>query len=87
MSINVNTFPAPPAWTNDALCAQIGGDEWYPEPGGLGQRKASIARATCAACPVRIKCLDYALANDERWGIWGGLFYSERAALGGSDVA
>lgn len=32
-----------------------------------------VARMFCAACPVRQRCLDYAIANDERFGIWGGI--------------
>lgn len=25
-------------------------------------------------CPVQVECLDYALAHNERSGVWGGLF-------------
>ncbi len=39
------------------------------------------AKAICAACPVRVECLEYALANREPHGIWGGLNESERKAL------
>ncbi len=35
----------------------------------------------CAGCPVRSECLDAALANDERYGVWGGLTDGERAVL------
>jgi hypothetical protein len=34
------------------------------------------AKRLCASCDVREQCLDYALDNDERFGIWGG--HSER---------
>ena len=57
------------SWQTDALCAQIGGDEWFPEKGELARQ----ARAICAACPVRLQCLEYALKNEEYIGIWGGL--------------
>ncbi|HJR18350.1 MAG TPA: WhiB family transcriptional regulator, partial [Actinomycetota bacterium] len=36
------------------------------------------AKRICAQCAVRDECLDYALANDERFGIWGGLSERER---------
>ena len=39
------------------------------------------AKKVCLACPVRKQCLDYALANDERFGIWGGLSERERRKL------
>lgn len=35
----------------------------------------------CATCEVREECLEYALANDERFGIWGGLSERERRKL------
>ncbi len=40
-------------------------------------------------CEVRHECLEYALAHDERFGIWGGLSERERAAsnAGSSDPA
>jgi hypothetical protein len=38
-------------------------------------------RAVCMNCPVRLICLNYALARAEPWGVWGGLDPGERAAL------
>ena len=35
----------------------------------------------CDGCAVRIECLEYALENDERFGIWGGLSERERRRL------
>ncbi|MES8969273.1 WhiB family transcriptional regulator, partial [Cutibacterium acnes] len=35
----------------------------------------------CESCEVRQECLEYALANDERFGIWGGLSEMERRRL------
>lgn len=67
----------PPAWYADALCAQVDYDIFYPEDGGTTRP----ARSTCASCDVREKCRDYALANDELWGIWGGTTESERRKL------
>ncbi|HEU4398845.1 MAG TPA: WhiB family transcriptional regulator [Actinomycetota bacterium] len=32
----------------------------------------------CARCPVRELCASYALARQERYGIWGGLTEPER---------
>lgn len=40
-----------------------------------------MARKVCHKCPVKVECLEYALDNDERHGIWGGLFTRERDAL------
>jgi WhiB family redox-sensing transcriptional regulator len=35
----------------------------------------------CRGCEVRQQCLDYALANGEKFGIWGGLSERERRRL------
>lgn len=39
------------------------------------------ARTICMACPVREQCLDHALAEKERWGMWGGLTPIERRRI------
>jgi WhiB family redox-sensing transcriptional regulator len=62
----------------DALCTQIGDPElWFPEIGGTN----SDAKAICQECPIRARCLDVALTNNERFGIFGGLSEAERANL------
>jgi len=35
----------------------------------------------CRGCVVREDCLEYALANGEKFGIWGGLSERERRRL------
>lgn len=39
------------------------------------------AKKICESCEVRSECLQYALENDERFGIWGGLSERERRRL------
>jgi len=67
----------PPEWTEQALCAQTDPEAFFPEKGGTTRP----AKAMCATCPVRVECLEYALDNDERFGIWGGLSERERRKL------
>jgi WhiB family redox-sensing transcriptional regulator len=64
-------------WRQDALCAQIGLDMFFP---GKGESTADAKRA-CMACPVRVECLTEALANGERYGVWGGKSERERRRL------
>ncbi|ABK52231.1 transcription factor WhiB [Acidothermus cellulolyticus 11B] len=64
-------------WQEQALCAQTDPEAFFPEKGGSTRE----AKRICASCPVRIECLEYALAHDERFGIWGGLSERERRRL------
>src|SRR5262245_45714039 len=66
-----------PHWQEQALCTQTDPEAFFPEPGRL----ANAAKRICARCDVRGECLEYALANDERFGIWGGLTEHERREL------
>ncbi|WP_288815155.1 WhiB family transcriptional regulator, partial [uncultured Varibaculum sp.] len=60
-----------------ALCAQTDPEAFFPEKGGSTRE----AKAVCELCEVRDECLSYALENDERFGIWGGLSERERRRL------
>ena len=64
-------------WQERALCAQTDPEAFFPEKGGSTRE----AKKVCLTCDVRAECLDYALANDERFGIWGGLSERERRKL------
>lgn len=66
-----------PAWQADALCAQTDPEAFFPEKGGSTRE----AKRICEGCEVRSECLEFALANDERFGIWGGLSERERRKL------
>jgi WhiB family redox-sensing transcriptional regulator len=65
------------AWQEQALCAQTGGDFFFPEPGSSVRE----AKRICRLCETRAVCLEYALDNDERFGVWGGLSEKERQRL------
>ncbi|QAY60636.1 WhiB family transcriptional regulator [Microbacterium protaetiae] len=67
----------PLAWQADALCAQTDPEAFFPEKGG----STRDAKRICQTCEVRAQCLEYALQNDERFGIWGGLSERERRRL------
>lgn len=52
---------------------------WYVERGHHSQ--TDFARAVCARCQIREECLDYAVANHEQHGIWGGTSEKERRII------
>jgi WhiB family redox-sensing transcriptional regulator len=64
-------------WQDRALCAQTDPEAFFPEKGGSTRE----AKKICLGCEVRAECLEYALAHDERFGIWGGLSERERRRL------
>ena len=70
------------SWRAQAAC-QLGDHElFFPpeeEQGEYFRLRVSLAKRICDSCPVRRECADYALAADERYGVWGGLTAEERA--------
>jgi len=64
-------------WTTRAQCRQVDPDLFFPDKGG----SSVDAKRICAGCPVRAACLDYALKNEERFGVWGGTSEHERRQL------
>lgn len=64
-------------WQDRALCAQTDPEAFFPEKGGSTRE----AKRICQGCEVKSECLEYALHNDERFGIWGGLSERERRRL------
>jgi WhiB family transcriptional regulator, redox-sensing transcriptional regulator len=71
--MNIESLP----WADQARCLQAEPDTFFPEKGGSTRE----AKRICVGCDVRDLCLEYALANDERFGIWGGMSERERRKL------
>src|SRR5690606_28644603 len=64
-------------WQERALCAQTDPEAFFPEKGGSTRE----AKKACTGCEVRAERLEYALANDERFGAGVGLAGRERGKL------
>jgi hypothetical protein len=65
------------------LCAEIGGDFWFPERDNPENRKLldpSYAKSICKSCIHKTECAQWGIKN-ERFGIWGGLTEYERTLL------
>ncbi len=71
------TYDTEHVWMLDGHCRGKAPSFFFPSD-GVG---VEHARKVCAGCPVKVECLEYALANDERFGIWGGLSERERRKL------
>jgi WhiB family transcriptional regulator, redox-sensing transcriptional regulator len=65
------------SWRDQAACRGLDPDIFYPS----SDEDADVAKSICAMCPVREACLEYALANRERDGVWGGATERERRRM------
>lgn len=54
-------------------------DYWYVEEDDPQYKnKIVYAKRICGTCEVLQNCLEYAIVNEERYGIWGGKTLKER---------
>jgi len=61
-------------WRQKAACQGLDPDIFYP----VSEDDADEAKEICAQCGVRQVCLEFALTQRERDGVWGGLTDRER---------
>ncbi len=69
--------PAELAWQEKANCMGVDPDLFFPERGASTRE----AKEVCRGCVVQMDCLEYALANGEKFGIWGGMSERERRRI------
>jgi len=66
------------AWEQEALCAQVDSELFFPEKGKSGYQ----AKRICAQCPVTAQCLEFALSYPFTVaGVWGGTTESQRRRM------
>jgi WhiB family redox-sensing transcriptional regulator len=65
------------SWQTQANCMGVDPDLFFPERGASTRE----AKEVCRGCVVREDCLEFALANGEKFGIWGGMSERERRRL------
>jgi hypothetical protein len=54
-------------------CRTSDAEAWWPDRRDMDAPSTRMAVRACWACPARTVCLSYAVAADERSGVWGGL--------------
>lgn len=69
------------SWREEALCAQVDPEIFFPEKG----QPTRDAKKICDTCGVREQCLQWAMATNQRHGVWGGLTARERSNLARSE--
>jgi hypothetical protein len=75
-----------PEWMKLARCKETDPEVFFPERGD-STMDTLAAKRICLKCEVRVECLQYAVDNQERHGIWGGLNEKARRNLKGKRVA
>ena len=64
-------------WQVDASCQDQDPDLFFPNRGASTRK----AKQICSECTVQEHCLEYAIVNAEKFGIWGGLSERERRKI------
>lgn len=77
MTDNIAALLAPADWTRHAACRGVDPDLFFPERG----QDTEPAKAVCRTCPVIDECLDHALRNGEKRGVWGGTSERQRRQM------
>jgi WhiB family redox-sensing transcriptional regulator len=72
-------------WDAGARCRGVDATLFFGpnrfEPKADRLAREARAKALCATCPVLTTCRERALANDELYGVWGGLSETDRRSL------
>ncbi len=77
MAIQIDMETAEKSWQDLANCLGVDPDLFFPERGASTRE----AKDVCRGCVVREDCLEFALRNGEKFGIWGGMSERERRRI------
>lgn len=76
VQLTIKSFERAP-WMAQGECQGMPTSWFFPARG----ESLAEQRAVCAVCPVKTECLDYALRNGEKYGVWGGTGERERRLM------
>ncbi len=69
-------------WRQAAACRNMDTDLFFPRgETGVPLEQTVTAKAVCGGCPVRLACLEFAMATRQEYGIFGGLTEQERRSF------
>lgn len=79
---NYGLFVEKVPFLDKAACYNNGIDpDAYFPPTERISKQNRMAKKVCLTCPVMAECLEYALVNNEPYGIWGGTTVKERNTI------
>lgn len=66
-------------WRSAAACVSADPDLFFPiSTRGPAEKQIAKAKMICAGCKVQRECLDFAITDDQAYGIWGGTTPEDR---------
>ena len=71
---------AEPGWRSRSACRGLPSD-LFVSGEMMRPEEEAAAKRVCGGCPVVDDCLTYAIVNNIRFGVWGGLTGEERRPL------
>jgi WhiB family transcriptional regulator, redox-sensing transcriptional regulator len=72
-----SSLDAPADWRAAAACREVDVEAFF----AVDEASQQEAIAICETCPVRVECLEHAIAAREQYGVWGGLREQDRKRL------
>ena len=68
-------------WRGRAACGEVDTGLFFPigQAGALAQ--VAEAKRICGGCQVRDACLEFAIATNQEYGVWGGADEEERRSI------
>lgn len=75
-------------WREDAACRDTDPNLFFPVgTTGEAEEETRAALALCRQCAVREQCLEFAMATNQRDGIWGATSEDDRRRMRSAWVA
>ncbi len=65
-------------WMEEAVCGGAETEAFYSDTERFLRR---LTEQYCKKCPVMNQCLEYALASEDQFGVWGGTTPRQRREM------
>lgn len=69
------------SWQVDGVCREIDPELFFADSKEVHAQRDAIRACGLCRVDVRAKCLQWAIDNDEEWGIWGGATPPQRVDI------
>jgi WhiB family transcriptional regulator, redox-sensing transcriptional regulator len=69
------------SWWDLAACRSADSELFFAVSSTAGEADVARAKAFCARCHIRQRCLDYAVDSHQADGVWGGTSEDERRLI------